>query len=77
MTTFSQEYINRLADIEKRAQAVGSNITVVCRNTGIARATVERGRERPPQSIAKIDQLTAEVVKLEKAYAKTGIASRK
>lgn len=69
MTTFAEEHARRLADIERRAKAVGSNITQVCKNTRIARATYERWVQHPPQSITKLDELEAEVVRLEQAAA--------
>lgn len=69
MTTFAEELQNRLSNIEKRAKATGSNITQVCKKTGIARATYERWRERAPQSISKVDELEAEVQRLEAAAA--------
>lgn len=69
MTTFSQEHARRLHDIEARAKAVGSNITQVCKNTRIARATYERWVQHPPQSITKLDELEAEVARLEQIAA--------
>lgn len=69
MTTFSEEHARRLKDIEARAKAVGSNITQVCKNTRIARATYERWVQHPPQSITKLDELEAEVVRMEQSAA--------
>ena len=46
MTTFAQEHKRRLQALEARAKAAGSNITQVCKATGIARATYERWVER-------------------------------
>ncbi len=65
MTTFAQEHKRRLEALEARAKAAGSNITQVCKATGIARATYERWVERSPQTITKLDELEAEVVRLE------------
>lgn len=67
MTTFTADFQQRLAAIEKRAKAAGSNITQVCKATGIARATYERWQQRPPQTIVKLDELLAEVARLEAA----------
>jgi len=74
MTTFSQELQNRLTSIESRAKSAGSNFTQICKKTGIARATVERWRYRAPQSVSKVDELEAEVARLEaeKAAAVAG-----
>lgn len=63
--TFEGEMIARLADIESRARAVGSNITRVCKATGIARATYERWTDRAPQTVTKVDEMEAEVRRLE------------
>lgn len=67
--TFSQEHAKRIAALEPRVKAAGSNITQACKNTGIARATYERWVQRPPQSISKLDELEAEVSRLEKLAA--------
>lgn len=64
-TTFAQEHKARIAALDGRARAAGSTITQVCKNTRIARATYERWLERPPQSITKLDELEAEVSRLE------------
>ena len=69
MNTFTAAFHGRLADIESRAKAAGSNITQVCRKTGVARATYERWVQRAPQTIAKVDELEAEVIRIEKEAA--------
>lgn len=69
MNTFAQELHSRLANLETRAKAVGSNITQVCKKTGIARATYERWVQRAPQSVSKVDELEEEVVRLEREAA--------
>lgn len=68
--TFAEELGLRLQDMEARAKAVGSNMTQVCKNTEIARATFERWQDRPPQSVTKVDELEAEVQRLEEAFRK-------
>lgn len=65
MTTFAAELQTRLKNMEARAKAVGSNMTQVCKATGIARATFERWHDRAPQSVSKVDELEAEVARLE------------
>lgn len=69
MTTFAQEHKARISALDGRARAAGTNMTQICKNTGIARATYERWLERPPQSITKLDELVAEVERTEKAAA--------
>ena len=66
MSSFSQSFTVRLADIERRAKAAGSNITQICKKTGVARATYERWVQRPPQTVAKVDELEREVERLER-----------
>ncbi len=63
--TLTEIFNARLSNFEKRAKAVNSSVTEVCRNTGIARATYERWGFRPPGSVTKFDQLEAELARLE------------
>lgn len=74
-TSFAEELQSRLRDMEARAKAVGSNMTQVTKNTGIARATYERWGARPPQSVAKVDELEAEVCRLEEEFRKKNEAA--
>lgn len=67
--SFSAAFSDALKNIEARAKAAGSNMTQVCKKTGVARATYERWRQRPPQTVAKVDELIEEVERLEKAKA--------
>ena len=76
MTTFAQEHKRRLQALEARAKAAGSNITQVCKATGIARATYERWVERSPQTITKLDELEAEVARLEVAALAAAAAAQ-
>lgn len=69
MITFAAELQTRLKSMEARAKAVGSNMTQVCKATGIARATFERWHDRAPQSVSKVDELEAEVSRLEAVAA--------
>lgn len=73
--TFSEEHKRRISALEPRVKAAGSNITQACKNTGIARATYERWVQRPPQSITKLDELEAEVARLELVAAQARAAS--
>jgi hypothetical protein len=65
MNSFSDVFAARLQSIELRAKRAGSNMTQVCKTTGVARATYERWRLRAPQTVAKVDELEREVVRLE------------
>ncbi len=72
MTSFSHAFAEKLKEIERRAKAAGSNMTQVCKATGVARATYERWGHRAPQTVAKVDELMAEVERLEQAAAARG-----
>lgn len=72
MTTFAQEMQLRLQSIEARAKAAGSNLTQLCKKTGVARATVERWRYRAPQTVTKVDELEEEVARIEAEKAGAG-----
>ena len=76
MSKFSDIFAERIRALEARAKAAGSNVTQICKNTGIARATYERWLDRPPQSITKLDELEAEVERAEKAAAAAAAASQ-
>lgn len=65
MTSFSRSFAEKLKEIEARAKAAGSNMTQVCKTTGVARATYERWNHRAPQTVTKVDELMAEVERLE------------
>lgn len=72
MKTFSQEMKDRLAELDRRAKAAGSNMTQVCKATGVARVTYERWVNRVPQTVKKLDELEAEVARLEHEAAARG-----
>lgn len=66
---FQQLFLKRLDTIEARAKAAGSTITHLCRESGIARATPDRWRVRPPKSVELMDQLEAALVAVEQKAA--------
>lgn len=72
MKTFSQEMKDRLTELDRRAKAAGSNMTQVCKATGVARVTYERWVNRVPQTVKKLDELEAEVARLEHEAAARG-----
>ena len=57
------------AALDARARAAGSNMTQVCKTTGVARVTYERWGTLPPQTIRKMDEIEAEVARLEREAA--------
>lgn len=69
-TTFYNQFIAELDEIERRAKNVGSSITDICREAGIARATPDRWRKKAPKSVDLIDKMrTAVKAAEEKASA--------
>ncbi|MEY8688405.1 MAG: hypothetical protein AB9M53_00815 [Leptothrix sp. (in: b-proteobacteria)] len=49
--SYITEFHQRLTDLEKRAQAAGTNLTEICRETKIARSTPDRWRKTVPKTI--------------------------
>jgi hypothetical protein len=70
MTTLTQEFDTRVKALEKRAKAAGTNMTRICADTGLARATWERWSKRAPQIMRKFDELEKEIAKAERESAK-------
>lgn len=67
--SLSEQMQQGLRDMEARAKAAGSNMTQVCKNTGVARVTYERWKQRPPKTVQLYDTLEAEVSRLERDAA--------
>lgn len=55
--TFGQVFSERIDKIEGDAKASGINMTVVCREAGISRATPDRWRRKLPKTIEIIDKM--------------------
>lgn len=66
--SFSKEFYRRVEDLKKRAQAAGTNITALCRESGVSRTTPERWEKRVPKSIEIVDLMYEALVKIEKAH---------
>lgn len=69
--TFQQAFLARLDDIERRGRACTPplSLTSICKASGVARATPDRWRAKPPKSVALMDQLEAVVIAAEKQVA--------
>lgn len=67
--SFAQVFRDKLDAIEGRAKACGLTLTDLCRESGIARATPDRWRKRPPKSIQLVDKLEDVVIRAEKNRA--------
>lgn len=67
---FQTEYLRWLDAIKERGQKCGLTLTDICREAGVARATPDRWRKRPPLSVVLVDKLDAVVAAAEKAAVK-------
>lgn len=68
--TFEEEFNRRLNDIIKRGEVHGLTLTHICREAGVARATPDRWRAKPPLSITLVDKMEAIVAAAEKKAGK-------
>lgn len=57
--TYQDEFKARIAALEKHAIEAGLNLTEVCRQAGVSRATPDRWRKRTPKTIALVTQMEA------------------
>lgn len=65
--TFTDDFRARIDALETKAHKVGLNLTEVCRQAGVSRATPDRWRRETPKTIALVTSME-EIV--EKAAAK-------
>lgn len=65
----AEEFADRLKNIQKRGKAVGLNLTEICRKVGCSRATPDRWKAKPPQTLVLIDKMEAAVAAAERAKA--------
>lgn len=49
--TYSDEFMDRIARLDEEALAAGTNLTEVCREAGVSRATPDRWRRHVPKTI--------------------------
>lgn len=68
-TTFEEEFYRRVELIRERAKKAGTNITHLCRVSGVSRTTPERWEKRVPKSIGLIDQMMAALEEIERDNA--------
>lgn len=70
---FGQFFQDRLKQIEQDAQACGINMSVVCREAGVGRATPDRWkRGELPKTVRVIEAMEAVIEKRKKAMEKQG-----
>lgn len=63
--SFEGEFKRRLSEIIERGSACGLNISQLCREAGVSRATPDRWRTDVPLSVRLVDQLDAVVTRHE------------
>jgi transcriptional regulator with XRE-family HTH domain len=66
-TTFESEFYRRVEMIKRRAKQAGTNLTQLCKTTGISRTTPERWEQRVPKSIKILDQMLEALLDAERA----------
>lgn len=49
--TYTDEFKDRIAKMDRDAQDAGTNLTEVCREAGVSRATPDRWRRHVPKTI--------------------------
>jgi transposase-like protein len=67
--TFGEVFRDRLDKVEAAAKAAGINMTVVCKEAGISRATPDRWRRKLPKTAEIIDKMEKVVAKYKAAAA--------
>lgn len=75
--TFEAEFQRRIDEIKRRAAAAGTSITALCQSTKIARATPDRWQQKAPKTIRLVDELEAELAKIELAGGQVTQAGNK
>lgn len=64
--TYTDEFKDRIAKLEKDAVDAGSNLTEVCRKAGVSRATPDRWRKHTPKTVllvTRMEEIVAELAK--------------
>lgn len=65
----AEEFADRLSNIQKRGKAVGLNLTEICRKVGCSRATPQRWKAKPPETLLLMDRMEAVVAAAEQQQA--------
>lgn len=63
--TFEKQFREKLDEIESRAKEVGLNMTTICRETGISRATPDRWKRQLPKTVRLVTAMEEVVEKRE------------
>lgn len=67
--TLTEIFNERTADILARAKQGEISLNQICRGAGAARATPDRWAQRVPKSIKLVDDIEAELARLEREKA--------
>jgi len=67
--SFEKEFHARLLAVKNKARELGTSLTAVCQEAGVARATPDRCAIRAPKSVQLIDKLEAALDRILKGQA--------
>lgn len=62
MTNFEKVFRDTLDKLEVDAKEVGLTLTSICRSTGVSRATPDRWRKQPPNTVEILTKMQGVVV---------------
>ena len=57
--TFTDVFKARIDKMETDARLAGLNLTTICKEAGISRATPDRWKKRPPKTVEIVTQMEA------------------
>lgn len=55
--TFTDQFKERLSNIENEAKTLGINWTVICKEAGLSRATPDRWKKHTPKTVQIVDRM--------------------
>lgn len=61
--TYTDEFKDRIEKLEQDAIAAGTNLTQVCREAGVSRATPDRWRKHTPKTVDLVTKMEAIVAR--------------
>ena len=70
MANFEKDFFAALDKLEVDAKAVGLNLTSICKETGVSRATPGRWRREVPMTVQLLRQMQDVVIKATASAAK-------
>jgi hypothetical protein len=67
---FGELFLSRLEELESEAKECGLNITAICKEAGISRASPDRWRKELPKTIHLIEKMESIVAKRQDEMAR-------